>query len=425
MSIADIINGLFVQEQHQRLETQPEVPGTYVTELRPTMRQQRPNKVVETVQFVAIKAMALIIQLVSRVVALILNLFLFPPASLSARSLSYSQLLDPIDKVNKFVRGLEDQLTGDERLPPFFEGLCSQAFYMATKRAKVLFVYLTNDENEHALVLLHQVIVNTEFLRYFNDPEVIIWGGDLTNHEGYQLANSLGVTKFPFLGLLCLTRNTKMSPAGPVKTSPTISLVLKIQGGIPPQTNASALIQQKFGTALARYTPELALIRGELMEKYQHEVMMRQMKQRYEESLHRDQLKKLHKERKQAEEKWLKYQATHRFAQIDSDGAQVAFKFADGHRQQVVIDGDRPVSDLYTYVELWNRGYLGPNGPTVELELLDVEFDASFDHFSMNYKFCLALAVPPRENLSDKKEHPIREVQSIYPSGLLVVQSNS
>ena len=54
----------------------------------------------------------------------------------------------------------------------------------------------------------------------------------MTNPEAYQLANSLAVTKFPFLGLLCLTRSLKMTPEGPRKTVSKLSLVSKIQGNI-------------------------------------------------------------------------------------------------------------------------------------------------------------------------------------------------
>lgn len=428
MAITDILNSLFGRDQQ---EPSPEVPGSYIRleEDRPEPTfLRRPSKVVTAINFVVIKAMAIIMQLVSRVMAVVLNLIHFPDAQLLRDSLSYTQLLDPIDKVNKFVRGLEDHLPNDadrSQLPPFFEGLCSQAFYMATRRAKFLFVYLTNDENEHALSIFHQIVLNPDFRRLFTNPNILIWGGDLTNPEAYQLANSLGVTKFPFLGLLCLTRSTKMTPMGPVKTLPTISLVLKIQGGLTPQTNASALIQTKFVTTLAKYLEELGVMRLELMEKYQHELMMRQMKLRYEELLQRDKLKKIHRQRKQDEDQWLRYQATHKFATPDqTQGARVAFKFNDGSRRQINIDGNRKVEDLYIYVELWNRGFLGDDGPSTLLDLSELEFNQKYANFHMQYTFSLALASPPRQKLDDVRDQQINSILAVYPSGLLVVQQH-
>ena len=43
------------------------------------------------------------------------------------------------------------------------------------------------------------ILLLMKFLKIFRTNEnIIIWGGDLTNPEAYQLANSLAVTKFPF-----------------------------------------------------------------------------------------------------------------------------------------------------------------------------------------------------------------------------------
>lgn len=47
----------------------------------------------------------------------------------------------------------------------------------------------------------------------------------------------------PSLVYFCLTRTTKMTPQGPTKTSPKISLVAKLQGNIKCTPN---LIEEKF-----------------------------------------------------------------------------------------------------------------------------------------------------------------------------------
>ena len=87
---------------------------------------------------------------------------------------------------------------------------------MATNRAKFLLVYLSNSQNENSSTIFNKVITNPDFISLFNsNPNILIWGGDLTNPEAYQLANSLNVTKFPFLGLLCLTKQQRCHNKGP------------------------------------------------------------------------------------------------------------------------------------------------------------------------------------------------------------------
>lgn len=429
MTLADLINGVFGRNRYQRLDAQPTVPGSFDEEAQvgqpvgssaQTTVHALTEKLVVWLNVLVLRPLAIVVAILFRVFAKAFNTVMFHDAP---ELLAYTQLQDPIDKVNKFVRLLEDQLLCDELrelLPPFFEGSYTQALYMATQRARFLFVYLTNEHNQGADQMFRQVIINPAFRLLFraDDPNVILWGGDLTNPEAYQLANSLNVTRFPFVGLLCLTRTLKMTPLGPVKTAPTVSLVAKLQGGIRVGTNAGHVITTKFGGALARYSDELALIRGELREKYMSQVLKRQQDLSYQQLLQQDRLKKLHRERKQAEDQWLRYQAHHRFARDDASGARIAVKFSDGSRKQVVMDGERKVEDLYTYVELVNRGLLG----TATLEMSETQFTSKFHNFTMHYGFTLVLAVPPRVLLNEHRDEAISEVPAIYPLGMLMVE---
>ena len=70
--------------------------------------------------------------------------------------------------------------------------------YIWLLKGKFLFVYLTNPHNENANGIFNNIITNEIFKIFRTNENIIIWGGDLTNPEAYQLANSLAVTKFPF-----------------------------------------------------------------------------------------------------------------------------------------------------------------------------------------------------------------------------------
>lgn len=346
---------------------------------------------------------------------------------------------DPISKVDNFVRELEENLLPEQQfslhhsdsnvrhLPPFFQGSYTQALYMATYRAKFLFVYLTNSDNEASQTIFNRVVTNQKFISIFtnSDSQNIIWGGDLKNLEAYQLANSLNVTKFPFLGLLCLTRTSTMTPRGPSKTPPKISLILKIQGGMSDSQDADAVIFSKFNKRMHKYEPELALIRADLREKYMSEVMRRQQDLDYQKSLLKDKQKKQEKMTKQLASEYLKWRQPYfvglREDQDRTNKAKIAIKMVDGTRATFYLPKESPVEDIFTFVELHNSGMLEASAPST---LSDTEANKRFGGFDMPYKFKLLSPMPPRQLLNDlERTTKIQDVNYIYPSGLLMVES--
>lgn len=258
------------------------MPGAYEQDQTPTTPgatfRESMKKVSTFISVIIAKPLIILLLLIFRLLSTMINFVYFKDLNTSPLP---NETIDPIDKVNKFVRDLEDNIQplitqNLNQLPPFFQGSYTQALYMATQRGKILFVYLTNPQNESASFIFNDIIMNREFIRLF-DQDIIIWGGDLKNPEAYQLANSLNVTKFPFLGVLCLTRITKMTPEGPRKEPAKISLIAKLQGGkINPLEDANSVIRDKFVKKIAKYEPELKLIRLELQDKYMTEVLRKQ-----------------------------------------------------------------------------------------------------------------------------------------------------
>ena len=254
---------VFRPSGYQRTDTDgpSNMPGAYQQEegSTPTTNLRESLKTVSAyINVIIIKPLIIGLLLIFRFFSAVINFLYFRDLN---NSPSPNEMIDPIDKVNKFIRDLEDSIQPlitqhSNQLPPFFEGSYTQALYMATQRGKVLFVYLTNPQNESASFIFNEIITNPAFIKLFNN-DIIIWGGDLKNPEAYQLANSLNVTKFPFLGALCLTRNTKMTPEGPKKDPAKISLIAKLQGGkVGFLEDANTVIRNKFVKKIAKYEPE-------------------------------------------------------------------------------------------------------------------------------------------------------------------------
>ncbi|KAK6462655.1 hypothetical protein DFJ63DRAFT_169454 [Scheffersomyces coipomensis] len=347
---------------------------------------------------------------------------------------------DPINRVNKFIQDLEDNLTpeqlsqspsvnqsvGDSHLPPFYQGSYSQALYMTTNRAKFLFIYLTNPYNENSSIIFKKIITNGNFISMFQtDPDLLIWGGDLTNPEAYQLANSLNVTKFPFLGLLCLTRSTTMTQSGPVKTSPKVSLVSKLQGGLfNEDMDINQLIKSKFHKKIEKYAPELSVIRNELRDKFMSQVLIKQQEINFNNSLRKDQLKKKEKLHRELKKQYLLYIAPQfRSFETNSGGqgdtARIAIKLNNGKRVTYYFPKENKVEDIFTMVELIQEGYLESNET---LLLTDLEASQKFKDFKLEYKFKLLSPLPPRVILNELMDEQIKNVDTVYPSGLLVIE---
>lgn len=400
---------------------QEQVNTTPTTTIREYLR-----KISAYINVIIAKPLIFALLLVFRLLSAMVNFIYFKDLN---NSPSLTETIDPIDKVNRFVRDLEDSIQplitqNLSQLPPFFQGSYTQALYMATQRGKILFVYLTNPQNESASFIFNEIIMNQEFIRIFNQ-DVVIWGGDLKNPEAYQLANSLNVTKFPFLGVLCLTRSTKMTPEGPKKDPAKISLIAKLQGGkVNPVEDANTVIRDKFVKKIAKYEPELKLIRQELQDKYMTEVLRKQQEYNYMASMQQDMIKKNAKKRESLTKDYLKYKAplyknlTNPPPKEDAkDYARIVLKFPDSSRVTVYFPKHLRVNDIFTYVEILRRDLVNLTSNLTEQEAIN-----KFDSFEIEFNFRLASPLPPRTDLSLKKDEQIEQIDLIYPNGLLLVE---
>lgn len=385
-------------------------------------------------QLFVYKPLIVVLMLICRVVAAFINVIYFRD-EYAATAANPS---DPIDNANKFIRELEYNLQPSEpmhTLPPFFQGSYTQALFMATNRAKFLFVYLAHPRSESSSGMFENIITAPEFTSIFNDPDYIIWGGDLTSSESYQLANSLNVTRFPFLGLMCLTRSTTMMPLGPVKSAPKISLVLKVQGRVKDRAKAQAIISNKFKNRINKYEADLREIRHELMNKFMSQVLVKQQDLSYQNSLARDRAKKLQREREANLLAYLKLKVAH-FLQLQNsqlpDSARVGIRFANGNRVTLTLPSTTKVPEIYEFVEIHRRGYdtdpqtlssqHGQNGQNSQNPQNLQNAHMSLEIVPEDFKFNLVSSVPPRSLLKDFWGSSVRDVNFIYPNGMLIVE---
>ena len=262
-----------------------------------------------------------------------------------------------------------------------------------------------------------------------------------------------------------------MTPEGPRKTVSKLSLVSKIQGNIIntqslslglhqyqnqyQDTNfddgnlsvANELINRKFLTKIAKYSPELNLIRQELQDKYMSQILLKQQELNYQKSLQADKLKKQKKQYDTLSKQYLIYQLD-RFEKYltkdrvaNDDIAKIAIKLTNGNRVTGYFPSNNSIEDIFIFVELINRGYLNvannstTTTTTTKLTSTLTESQAltKFKDFKLIYNFKLLSPLPPKICLNDvllssKDTTPtattikINQFDIIYPNGLLIVE---
>lgn len=449
-------SGFFSRQQYDSLpltnDPPQSIPGTYPSnEIAPNGSSSNPSvgsRLVDWLIYLFVEPITIVAMIALSIMAKLFQ-FLYSDdidtqrrrsASDTATTSCNALMNDPIAKVERFVRALEENLLAEQQfsshnsdtttlyLPPFYQGSYTQALYMAINRGKFLYVYLTNPSNESSSSIFDSIITNPKFISIFTtdnkNNQNIIWGGDLTNLEAYQLANSLNVTKFPFLGVLCLTRSSTMTPQGPSKSAPKISLILKIQGGIG-EGDPDKIIQNKFIRRSLKYEPELALIRAELREKYMADLVRKQQNADYQQSLLNDRRKKAEKARKKLAADYLRWKQLHildlMLQQDDRRGkAKIAIKMAGGNRETFLFPENSTIEDIYLFVELHQKDLLDEEA---NCSMSQAEAEAKFKDFDYPYQFRLVSPVPPLPLLNDyDKKTLVKDVNFIYPGGILMVE---
>lgn len=406
--------------------------------MNPNTVRRKIKKLWHLTEYLLIRPFIIMIVVLLKILVKVFNILYIKILSFRGQNKS-AALVNPQDRVEGFIADLKERLPPSQTfpqcvsdndteaaLPPFFKGSHTQALYMATHRAKVLFVYLTNFANEKSEIFLKCLISNPEFVSLFKDPNNIIWGGDVTNPEAYQFANSLNATEMPFLGILCLTRSTIMSPQGPVKAGPKLSLISKVQGDL--EDDVSKLINERFKRKMNTFEYELNIIRAELRNTFMSQVLVRRQNLKYETSLKKDRMKRRQKLELKQREEYLRWKARY-FLQLQNENdhenkAKIAIKFTTGERETFFFPSNLPLYDLFTFVEVKRKDYF--NNP--ELDMTDEEAKIEYKDFRVSFNFNLVLplgrTIHLNEYLQNDPDVKIKDISYIYPKGLLLVEDH-
>lgn len=310
------------------------------------------------------------------------------------------------DNADRFVRKFTEDY-GDTALP-FFRGGYSQALALAKREARYLLVVVQSDQHDDTFHFNRHTLTDSDVVQFILEHDAVLWAGSVHESEAFQVANALGCTRFPFVALIA-------------PTSTTMSMIARVEGMTSP-----ADVVSSFRAAMSRHSSAVNRVRAERREQNAAREIRAQQDRAYEASLSRDRERlRGEQERQEREEQAVRdAERVHtererwrrrRAASIQpepKEGARIQIRFADGERIVRRFAKERPVEEIYAYIEC--RGESAPEAGG--------EADAA--PLAETFEFPFQLVSPMPRTVIPCSRATIESTRLLYPSGSVLVESN-
>ena len=304
--------------------------------------------------------------------------------------------LPPADTARRFIRAFTEEY-GQNNLP-FAENGFNLSLENAKRDLSFLVVILLSPNHEDTASWVRESLLSTQFNQFLeaHRDNLRLWGGNVQDAEAYQVATSLGCTKFPFAALICHTPG--VGPTG-------MSVVARAVGPMP----ASELVA-KLGSAITVNEGVLSAERSQRREQQASRNLRQEQDSAYERSLTQDRERAQRKREEQeararaereahlkaqAEEKrkrdlgqWRRWRARSLPPEPDSsskDAIRISIRLPSGERVIRRFLADADLEELYAFVECFE---ILSARETPEKEVQEPD---GFDHI---YEFRLVSPMP-------------------------------
>lgn len=354
---------------------------------------------------------------------------------------SIQKAYNPKDNAARVIRAFEE--TYGQCGINFYEDGFAQAYDDAKKNLKFLIVILQSDEHDFTAPFNRKVLTDSRVVDFFTRNDTLIWLGNVGNSEGFQIAESLKCTTFPFVLLVAPTPKSANSSAIVMKS------LVSVQGEENDPMHFISTLEEKIQSHLA--------IRARLVHDREEREMERRLREEqdlaFQRSLETDRERarrsQEEKKRKEAEEREraLREEAEKQKTQLleekkrewkywrlsklgpefipnstTTKAARIGIRTADGSRLIRKFAGTDSIEAIYAYVECYDM-----------LESLDesklkdiyenIDRYPKPDGYTHEYKFKLASSMP-RKIIEPFTDVQIQTEKAIWPSGNLVVEED-
>ena len=312
---------------------------------------------------------------------------------------------------------------------------------VAKKDVRIMMVILQSEEHDDTYVFNKETLGNPEVVSWIREKNIVLWGGSVSDSEGYQVSSSLSTTAFPFLALISLTppgsSSSSSSPSSNGAMPTAMSTILRVSGLLPPQS-----LLTKLNTAISTHADALSRIRAVRESQLADRQIREQQNSAYELSLARDRerarirreeeaQRKREEEEAQKREEAAKLAGQRRIAwrrrQIrlglvpaeppaDVKAARVSIRFPGGEKVTRRFERETGMETVYAWVEC--------RYTTVEDagDMDDQEEEMLLQGYTHDYSFKLVSPFPRKVLECNADGGTVGE--HLWPSGNLIVEED-
>ena len=231
-----------------------------------------------------------------------------------ARALEAHEADATSDEPGPSNRVIQRHAAKRKTLPDFFVGGYDAALKLSQQEARVLCVILTCEEHDDVPPFRRDVLTDPELVRVLTENDIIVWGGDVRDRDGYQgtstscpvsdpsnplspAALKLDATTYPFVAFVSLYARLGKPDA--------LTVITRHCGPSTTFTSASALSTHIQNTILPRVAPVLNRKRAEIRTRTAERELRAEQDRAFKEAQRKDYeriAKRREEERKRKEE---------------------------------------------------------------------------------------------------------------------------
>lgn len=275
------------------------------------------------------------------------------------------------------------------RIPEFYIGSYDEALRFARDEMRILMVVLTSEEHERDERFKREVLVSEVVNDLVDEERIVVWGGDVSDRDAYQVGQTLSYISLPFVAFIALQPSgppgLASNPATAPITSPRMRLISRLEHSPTSPLTATTLHAHVQTAVLPRVKPFLARLVAQKAQREADRRAREDAERRVAENARRDEEKVLavrrrEEERQRAERARLEREERERVERLEreweaerargwrerkrreflasreaspaEEGAvRVAVRLGNGQRVMRTFAGDAPTEEVYAWTE--------------------------------------------------------------------------
>ncbi|KAL3894930.1 MAG: hypothetical protein SGCHY_004989 [Lobulomycetales sp.] len=145
------------------------------------------------------------------------------------------------------------------------------ALNTAKRESRVMLVYLHASNHDDSLPFLKEYLNTPAVASFLQEHNLLLWGGNVSESEAYQVSQTLSVSKYPFLAIIAESRSQ-----------------MRVQDRVQGLPKSLASFLSRLDQTISRLSPELISLRSDRLEREAARRIRQQQDDAYEASLAAD-----------------------------------------------------------------------------------------------------------------------------------------